>query len=232
MEPSSKSASERIRSSRTRKNILKDAEFATIEFLCKIMPKWVFPDLLTAIGLLGSVIIFGGLILAIDNRFWLILSVFGFAVQWFGDSLDGRLAYYRNTPRKWYGWSLDINADWIAACIIGLGFYFYFPDYKIISFLFVVTYGGSMIVSLMRYKIIDEYIIDSAFMGPTELRIIISLFMLGEIYFPGALQLFGLFGSLILMLLNVYESIKVMKMGDVRDKKEKAEKARQKMAVT
>ena len=218
-------AAKRIRSSRTRHNILKNAEFATIEFLCKIMPRWIFPDLLTAVGLFGSLIIFASLILGMNNRHYLVIGVFGFAVQWFGDSLDGRLAYYRNTPRKWYGWSLDINADWISACIIGLGFYFYFPDYKIISFVFVVAYGGSMIVSLMRYKITNVYTIDAGIVGPTELRIIVSLFLLLEIFFAGALQLFGLVGSIFLIIINLVDSIKVMKMGDKRDAEDKIAKA-------
>lgn len=221
MESKQSTASERIRSSRERKNILKELEFKTIEYLCSIMPSWVFPDLLTAIGLFGSVIIFGGLVLGIQDRWWLLLSVFGFAVQWFGDSLDGRLAYYRNTPRKWYGWSLDINADWVGICIIGLGFYFYFPDFKIISFIFVVAYGGSMIVSLMRYKIANVYVIDAGILGPTELRIIISGFMIAEIFFPGVLQIFGLVGSAILMLINLIDSTKVMKLGDERDIRER-----------
>lgn len=225
MESKKTTAGERIRASRERKNILKELEFTTIEFLCKIMPKWVFPDLLTGIGLFGSVIISAGLVLAVQNRLWLFLSVFGFAVQWFGDSLDGRLAYYRNIPRKWYGWSLDINADWIGICIIGLGFYFYFPDYKIISYIFVVAYGGSMIVSLMRYKIANVYVIDAGIMGPTELRILISLFMIAEIYFPGVLQIFGLVGSGILMLINLIDSFKVMTLGDLRDIEERKAKA-------
>jgi hypothetical protein len=40
----------RIRSSRKRTNILREPEFATIEFLCKIMPSFVTPDMLSAIG--------------------------------------------------------------------------------------------------------------------------------------------------------------------------------------
>lgn len=217
---------ERIRSSRERHNILKKAEFKTIEILCKIMPDWVTPDMLTALGLLGSFIIAAGLIMAIDNPYFLLLSIVGFAIQWFGDSLDGRLAYYRNTPRKWYGWALDINADWISICVIGLGFYFYFPAYKIVSFLFVVAYGGSMIVALLRYKINDKYIIDTMALGPTELRIIISVFMLFEIFFEGALLGLGVIGSGLLMLFNLIESYRVLKAGDIRDAREKAEKRR------
>ncbi len=225
MKSSNTSASKRIRNSRKRINLLKELEFTTIEFLCKIMPQWVTPNILTGIGLLGSIIVAVGLILGIYNAWWLLMSVVGFAVQWFGDSLDGRLAYFRNIPRKWYGWSLDLNVDWISTSIIGLGFYFFFPEYKIVSFLFVVAYGGSMIVALMRYKINNQYIIDAGLLGPTELRIIICLFLLLEIIFPGALLIFAFFGSIILMIINLVDSYKVMRLGDARDIQEKFEKS-------
>lgn len=215
---------ENIQSSRIRKNVLKVTEFKVIAFLCRIMPSWVNPDMLTTTGIVGSVIIAVGLVLGVDNSYWLLLSVVGFAIQWFGDSLDGRLAYYRNIPRKWYGWALDINADWISACIIGLGFYFYFTDWKVVAFLFVVSYGGSMILALMRYKIADKYIIDTHLVGPTELRIIISIFLLAEILFAGILWKFALVGSILLMIINFSDSLKIFKLGDKRDLIEKAVK--------
>lgn len=189
------------------------------------MPSWVNPDMLTTTGILGSVIIAIGMVLGVDNPYWLLLSVVGFAIQWFGDSLDGRLAYYRNIPRKWYGWALDINADWISASIIGLGFYFYFPSWKVVAFLFVVAYGGSMILALMRYKIADKYVIDTHLLGPTELRIIISIFLLAEILFTGILWKFALVGSILLMIINFCDSLQIFKLGDERDITEKAMKA-------
>ena len=78
------------------------------------MPQWVTPNILTAIGFAGSIMVALGLWYAQSNPLFLFFSVFGFAVQWFGDSLDGRLAYWRNIPRKWYGWALDISVDWIS----------------------------------------------------------------------------------------------------------------------
>ena len=218
-------ASKRIRNSRQRLNILKSAEFKVIEKLCEIMPSWVNPDMLTTTGILGSVIITLGMVMAVQNPFWLLLSVIGFAIQWFGDSLDGRLAYYRNIPRKWYGWALDINADWISTSIIGIGFYCYFSNWKIVAFLFVLAYGGSMILALMRYKIADKYIIDTHSLGPTELRIIISVFLLLEIIFSGILWKFALIGSLVLMVINLTDSLKIFKLGDERDLLEKAQRA-------
>lgn len=207
--------------SRKRKNLLKYCEFKLIAYLCRLMPSWVNPDMLTTTGILGSVVIAIGLMEAAHNPYWLLLSVVGFGIQWFGDSLDGRLAYYRGIPRKWYGWALDINADWISACIIGLGFYFYFPNWKVVAFLFVVAYGGSMILALLRYKIADKYVIDTHLIGPTELRIIISAFMIGELLLPGVLWKFALVGSILLMIINFLDSLKIFELGDQRDIKEK-----------
>lgn len=218
---STATANQRIRNSRKRKNILMEAEFKTIQYLCAKMPKWVTPDLLTLTGIAGSLIVFLGLYLGITYKYALIVSVVGFAVHWFGDSLDGRLAYYRDIPRKWYGWSLDINADWISICIIGFGFYTYFPAYKILAVVFIMAYGGSMILSLLQYKINDKYIIDKASMGPTELRIIICLALCIEILVPYALITFSLLASIIMLILNAKESMHVMSEGDIRDNSEK-----------
>ena len=198
-----------------------EAEFKTIEYLCGKMPKWITPDLLTLTGVAGSLVILLGLYLSIENKYALIVSVVGFAIQWFGDSLDGRLAYYRNIPRKWYGWSLDINADWISICIIGFGFYTYFPAYKFLAVVFVMAYGGSLILSLLQYKINNKYLIDKASLGPTELRIIICLALCIEIFVPYALVIFSLVASVIMLILNVKESMHLMSEGDIRDNFEK-----------
>lgn len=211
-----------IQSDRKRTNILKNAEYTTISFLCKYMPSWVSSDMLTAFGVLGAVIVFAGLQLGLYNKSYLLLSVIGLAIHWFGDSLDGRLAYYRKSPRKWYGWALDVNADWLATIIIGLGFYFYFPFYNWIAFIFVVAYGGAMIVGLLRYKIADTYTIDSNNLGPTELRIILATVLIAEIFIPHALMTFGFIGSIILILFNTKDAIDVLKAGDVRDEQDRA----------
>jgi len=210
-----------IKSDRKRTNILKHAEYTTISFLCKHMPSWVKPDMLTAFGVLGAVVVFIGLQLGLFNKSYLLLSVVGLTIHWFGDSLDGRIAYYRNNPRKWYGWALDINADWLATIIIGLGFYFYFPFYRWIAFIFVAAYGGSMIVALLRYKIADKYQIDSNSVGPTELRILLAAVLVIEIFVPHALMIFGVMGSVLLILLNTKDCMEVLKAGDHRDAKDK-----------
>jgi hypothetical protein len=120
---------------------------------------------------------------------------------------------------------LDINTDWTSACIIGLGFYFYLPAYKIVSFVFVVAYGGSMIVSLLRYKITNQYLIDTFKLGPTELRLLLAAVLLIEIFRRDTLLQFGLVGSLLLIIFNLVESYKVLKLANQKDREEKAAKA-------
>ena len=53
---------------------------------------------------------------------YLLFSLLGLFINWFGDSLDGRLAYYRNKPRKWFGFTLDLIVDWLGTILMGLGF--------------------------------------------------------------------------------------------------------------
>ncbi len=224
MNQNKKKPGSRIWSDRTRKNILKNIEYAVLEKMCSVMPPWVFPDLLTAFGVFGAVVVFIGLQMALVNKVYLLICVLGLAIHWFGDSMDGRLAYYRKTPRKWYGWALDLNADWLATIIIGLGFYFYFPSFKIVAFFFVVAYGGAMLLSLIRYQITGKYVIDSGILGPTELRILLATVLVFEIFFDHVLWSFGFFGSILLIIFNTIESYKILKAGDVRDAEERKKK--------
>lgn len=214
-----------ITQGRKRTNILKNIEQKTIEALCKIMRSWMTSDMLTAIGFIGSILISVGLYFAKENKIYLIISIIAFAIQWFGDSLDGRLAYWRNTPRKWYGWALDITVDWISIGIIGFGFYYYFESYKFIAFIFIFAYGWSMINALLRYKITNAYAIDTNLMGPTELRIIICIFIVLEYFISNTLIAFGLGGSLILIIFNFSDLMKILQEGNKKDATEKAEKA-------
>ncbi len=213
-----------INTGRIRYNILKEVEKQTIAFLCKIMPQWITPNILTGIGFIGSFIVAIGSWLAKDIPYFLLLSIFGFMVQWFGDSLDGRIAYWRNIPRKWYGWALDISVDWISIGIIGFGFYFFFPKWEWAAFIFIFAYGWAMINALLRYRITDAYIIDSGIMGPTELRILICIFLALEIVIPGILLYFALIGSVILILMNIKDLNDVLNAGDQKDKFEKLSK--------
>jgi len=211
---------QRTFSDRKRTNILKRAEHVTIVFLLPKVPKFISPNILTLIGMLGSGFVFLAFVLGTYFSNWyLLLGIIGLAINWLGDSLDGRLAYYRNIPRRWYGFALDIIADWIGIVLIGFGYYIYAENgTQIVAFAFVALYGWSIIISQLRYKITNEYSIDSGFVGPTELRFIIAFILILEVLFPGSITYSAGLITIILLIINIIDSIKLLKLGDLKDK--------------
>lgn len=212
-----------ISEGRTRTNLLRKYEQSTLAYLVQRIPAWMNSDMLTAIGFLGSVIVFLSFVLAAYvNRYLLLVGVLGFVISWFGDSLDGRVAYYRHKPRKWYGFSLDVTVDWLGVILMGGGFIVYaISPWKIIGFLFVVFYGWEMITALLRYKIINQYSIDSGVFGPTEVRILISLILLLEVIFKNSIIYTSSLACLVLLIMNILETKKILQLADERDKNER-----------
>ncbi|WP_232335690.1 CDP-alcohol phosphatidyltransferase family protein [Mucilaginibacter arboris] len=216
----------RVFADRKRTNILSAPEERTIFYLVKKVPGFITSNMLTGIGIAGSVIVLIGFILAnyVDRSF-LLLGVIGLVINWLGDSLDGRIAYYRNQPRKWFGFSLDIIMDWIGTVLIGLGYLVYSQnEYELLAFIFVVLYGWAMIISQLRYKITDNYTIDSGLFGPTEVRILIALILVLEVAFPDSIKVCGLVMCLALFIIDLIDTNKLLKLGDMRDQAEMAAK--------
>jgi len=216
----------KISKDRHRTNLLKVSEQKLLAFLVQRIPSFISSDMLTLIGFFGSLVTASGFVFAkFFNRYWLLIGILGFAINWFGDSLDGRLAYYRNKPRKWYGFSLDVLADWMTNVVIGLGFAVYMNgNLKLLCLAFVMFYGWSMVIALLRYKIANKYTIDSGILGPTEVRLIISLLLVLEVVVPNSIIFSAIGACTILLVFNIVDSIKLLKMGDERDNEENKEK--------
>jgi len=195
---------------RERTNILWPLEKPTISFLCKIMPRFISSDMLTAIGLMGSVLVTVSFYLATQyGKAYLFLAILGFAINWFGDSLDGRIAYYRSTPRKWYGFSLDVIMDWLSLVLMAVGYYLYIPsDYKILVFLFACAYAWAMLI-------------DSGLLGPTETRVIICLVILAEILFSNSIKWFSIIVNIILWTIDIIDTYKLLQIGNAKDEEER-----------
>lgn len=209
-----------IATDRQRTNILREWEQKTIAYLVQKVPSWISSDGLTAIGFFGNVVVASSFVMGVLlNRHWLLLSLLGFLINWIGDSLDGRLAYYRNKPRKWYGFSLDVTVDWIGTFLIGLGYTIYAPGWwKYAGFFFVILYGWEMITAQLRYKIGGKYSIDSGIFGPTEVRLVLGAIITAEVFIPGSIQYLASVACIILLISNIVESRNLLKLADERDK--------------
>jgi phosphatidylglycerophosphate synthase len=217
---------ESISRDRIRTNLLRKPEQKMIAFFVQHIPSWISSNMLTALGFSGSAIVFISFILgAYLHRNYLLLGIPGFAISWFGDSLDGRIAYYRKKSRKWYGFILDISFDWIGIILIGFGYIIYVEGiWELLGYAFIVMYGWEMIIALMRYKITGKYSIDSGIFGPTEVRIIISVILLAEVLFRGLLVYSIALICFILLFSDIADTRKLLFAADELDKKENGQK--------
>jgi len=213
---------ESISRDRTRTNLLRKYEQRAIAFLVQRVPSRISSNMLTAIGFIGSLIVFAAFVLATFlHKYYLLLGIPGFMISWFGDSLDGRIAYYRNKPRKNYGFVLDITIDWISIIFIGGGYILYAEGiWEILGYIFVVMYGWEMIIVVMRYKITGDYSIDAGKFSPTEARILISSIMVLEVIIPGSLGWSTIILGITLFIINIFDTNKLLRTADYLDSAE------------
>ena len=66
---------------RIQQNILARSERRLLNWLCARLPAWVTPDQLTAVGMVGALMVFAGYLASNLDAVWLWLAIAGYAVQ-------------------------------------------------------------------------------------------------------------------------------------------------------
>lgn len=170
---------------RIQNSILNGPEKKALVWLAGRQPKWVVSDVLTIVGIIGAIMIGAGFVLCSKNINWLWLSIAGFVVNWYGDSLDGTLARVRNTQRPLYGFYLDHTVDCIneAFMFLGLGLS-YLMRLDIALMIFIVYLFLTVNVSVNAH-LKSEFKLTYGKLGPTEFRVIACLLIMCIIFFPG-----------------------------------------------
>ncbi|HLQ67076.1 MAG TPA: CDP-alcohol phosphatidyltransferase family protein [Candidatus Limnocylindrales bacterium] len=155
--------------------ILARAEKRLLPRIAASLPRWVSPDLMTAIGVLGSTLIALGYILSTHDRHWLWLASGGLIVNWFGDSLDGTLARVRKIERPRYGFYLDHLTDAYSTTLIGLGLGF--SPYMLLSvgLAIVIAYLILSINVYLETHVFGVFRYGYGILGPTEARGVLFL---------------------------------------------------------
>lgn len=155
--------------------LLGPLERPTLQWLAARMPAWMNPDMLTLIGVVGSILTFAGYWLTKLDPIYLWLASLGFVINWFGDSLDGTLARFRKIERPHYGFFVDHTVDSFSMVIVfvGLGLS---PYVRMeIALLACIGYLGMSILSYVGAFVSGQFKISYAKIGPTELRLIVIL---------------------------------------------------------
>lgn len=174
--------------------LLGPLERPALQWMAERMPRWVTPDVLTSIGVLGSLMTFAGYWASSAAAAFLWLASLGLVINWFGDSLDGTLARYRHIERPKFGFFIDHTMDAISETLIvfGLGLSPY------VSFeVAAVALIGYLLMSVLVYVrtyVTGEFRISYGRFGPTEVRLIIILFN-AVLFFVGVREVTLWFGD-------------------------------------
>lgn len=107
---------------RRNRSFLADAEQALIRWILPRIPEHVTSLQLTAVGMGGSVVAAVGLVGCNWSSAFLPAVIFGVALNWFGDSLDGSLARYRQAERPRFGFLVDHTCDLFSQILIIVAF--------------------------------------------------------------------------------------------------------------
>lgn len=174
--------------------LLGPLERPALQWLAQRMPPWVTPDVLTGIGILGSLMTFAGYWASSSAAAFLWLASLGLVVNWFGDSLDGTLARHRHIERPKFGFFIDHTVDAMSESLVvfGLGLSPY------VSFeVAAVALIGYLLMSVLVYVrtyVTGEFRISYGRFGPTEVRVIIILFN-AVLFFVGVREVTLWFGD-------------------------------------
>lgn len=146
--------------------------------IARRLPDWVTPDKLTLLGVMGA-LLSGACYGASQGSPWFLLgSVVGLAINWFGDSLDGTLARTRNIERPVYGYFVDHSTDLMSQVFIFLGMgtspYLRFDA----ACLILLSYWLAALLSFIRAVATQVFQISYFGIGPTEIRIALGLYTL------------------------------------------------------
>src|SRR6266498_4218348 len=164
---------------REQTSILAPLERAALRGLARRMPGWVNSDHLSLVGLVAMFL--AGVCYAASGQNPMMLhlvNVFIF-LNWFGDSLDGRLARYRDRQRPRYGFYVDhiIDTYGILFLLFGMALSGYMSQRVAAAVL--ISYFMLAINSYLAAYSIGIFKISQWKLGPTELRL---LLMIGNVF--------------------------------------------------
>ena len=166
---------------REQTSILAPLERAALRAMASRMPRWVNSDHLSLLGLVAMFL--AGVCYAASRQNPLTLHLVNLFIflNWFGDSLDGTLARYRNRQRPRYGFYVDHIIDTFGALffIFGLALSGFMSE-RVAAALLIVFLMLAINSYLAAYAL-GIFKISQWKLGPTEMRLVLiigNLFLL------------------------------------------------------
>ncbi|MGI9627277.1 MAG: CDP-alcohol phosphatidyltransferase family protein [Longimicrobiales bacterium] len=169
---------------RVQASILAGPERAVLDWMIPRLPRWVSPDLLTG-GALLAMIVAGFAYSRAAEQPWLlhVVNVCLF-IHWFGDSMDGGLARYRNQSRPKYGFYVDHMSDSLGAFAVSVGAAFSGVMSPWLAALILVLYLLLAVHSYLALFSEGLFHLSMGGVGPTELRLVVGVINLLVLWTP------------------------------------------------
>ena len=160
---------------RVQQTLVTGAEKKLLHWLAARMPAWVNSDHLTLLGFAAQFFVGVSYALAsMDNR-WLIAATAFLALNWFGDSLDGTLARFRNRQRPRYGFYLDHIIDSFGAVFLCVGLAFSSYMTPMVAMVLLTAFLMLSIETYLATYCLGKFNLSHFLFGPTEIRIILGI---------------------------------------------------------
>src|SRR5947209_14357006 len=187
---------------RIQQSFLANLEKRRLIRLAARTPAWINSDHLTLLGLLSMAAAGAAYWWSTSNRFGLVVVVLCLALNWLGDSLDGTLARFRDHSRPRYGFYVDHIVDAFSALFLlgGLALSGYMSPAVALGLL--IAYMMLSVEIYLATYAVGDFKISYFKMGPTELRILLSVGNLAVLWkstvllFGRAHRLFDVAGTL------------------------------------
>jgi archaetidylinositol phosphate synthase len=164
-----------LNATRIQESLTAGPERKLLSWLAARMPGFINSDHLTLLGFVAMLLAGCSYALARWDSWGLIAATLCLALNWFGDSLDGTLARFRNRQRPRYGFYVDHITDSFGALFLmaGLGASGY-VDWRIAAGMLVAFLLLSIETYLASYTMAIFRLSFSKF-GPTEIRILLAI---------------------------------------------------------
>lgn len=174
-DPKSPAAASFKNATRVQVSFVTAAEKRALAWFAALMPAWVGSDHLTVLGFAGQIMVGVSYALSRYDRRWLLWGVLFLIINWFGDSLDGTIARFRNRQRPRYGFYVDHVIDAIGSTVLMTGLALSGYMSPLIAMALLVAFLLLAIEVYLATYTIGSFHLSFFNLGPTEIRIILAV---------------------------------------------------------
>jgi phosphatidylglycerophosphate synthase len=173
-------------SEREQTSILAPLERAALRWFARHMPARINSDHLSIVGLLGMLGAGAFYVGSKQNPLMLHLVNVCIFLNWFGDSMDGTLARFRNRQRPRYGFYVDHIIDIFGALFLMLGLALSGYMSERVAAAVLISFFMLAINSYLAAYALGVFKLSQWKMGPTEMRLLLMIGNVFLIYHPRA----------------------------------------------